>query len=103
MGPHAEAAAPATGAAATKSSRHQAADLTSIAPGTDAGQDTPADESTVHVRDALVLVVLTGDGRCRRTTYLTVAGAERAAERARDRGHRADVVLCHLVPVQVVA
>ncbi|MEO7980340.1 MAG: hypothetical protein ABI807_05560 [Sporichthyaceae bacterium] len=54
-----------------------------------------------HVDGALVVVVCTSAGRYRRRVFLTLASAERSAERAREAGHEASVVLARLVPVEV--
>lgn len=52
----------------------------------------------------LVLVVTTNiDGHHRRRPYLSLAAAQRAAERAVAAGHNAVVVLCELVPVSAVS
>jgi hypothetical protein len=50
------------------------------------------------VRDALVVVVRV-NGHDRRRVYLTLGSATAAAERARERGQDASVVLCRLQPV----
>ncbi|MEZ0490786.1 hypothetical protein AB2L28_00860 [Kineococcus sp. TBRC 1896] len=88
------AAAPATGTAAEKSNRHQAADGTSIAPGTDCV------DLLGIVSGALVVVVKLDGDHYRRRTFLTLKAAERAVERAQARGHQAEVVLCSLQPVE---
>lgn len=49
------------------------------------------------------LAVETGNGRYRRRLFLTLAAAENAVERARDRGQYAEIILVRLVPVEVVA
>lgn len=46
-----------------------------------------------------VLVVQPTDGRYRRRVFLSIEPAWQAARRAEDRGQRADVVLCRLVPM----
>ncbi len=61
-----------------------------------------ADDCTA-LAGVLVLVVHLPEGRERRRVLLTVAAAQRAAARAEAAGHRADVVLCQLMPVGVVA
>lgn len=50
----------------------------------------------------LVTVVQDERGHARRKIYLSLAAAQHAVERARDRGHEAQVVLCQLAPVGVV-
>jgi hypothetical protein len=49
----------------------------------------------------VVLVTITGE-RCRRRPYMTVAAAQRAVERAVDRGETAVVVLAELRPLHRV-
>ena len=49
------------------------------------------------------LAVETGNGRYRRRLFLTLAAAENAVRRARERGQYAEVVLVRVVPVGVVA
>lgn len=51
---------------------------------------------------ALVLLVRTEAGRYRRRVFLTIASAQRAADRATEAGHAAEIVLCALAPVAVV-
>ena len=66
----------------------------------------PQDSTTRHaqqVRGCFVLVVETPGDRYRRRTFLTLAAAERAVDRARLAGHASSVLLCRLVPVAVVA
>jgi hypothetical protein len=46
---------------------------------------------------AHALVVDRGEGRTRRHVYLSLPAAEKAAQAARDRGHRTAVVLVRLV------
>lgn len=68
------------------------------------------DDSTAHRRHAVVLsaaagyavLVETGEGRYRRRLFLTLASAERAVERARDRGKYAYLVLVTLTPTAVI-
>lgn len=50
-------------------------------------------------RLAYVAVVEVAEGKYRRRTYLTLAAAQRAVERAEARGVAASVTLCELVPV----
>lgn len=57
---------------------------------------------TERVRGALVLVVELPEGRHRRRIYLTAAAAERAMQRAQERGQMASIVLAELRPVAVV-
>lgn len=49
------------------------------------------------------LAVETGNGRYRRRLFLTLAAAQNAVNRARERGQYAEVVLVRVVPVGVVA
>ena len=51
---------------------------------------------------ALVVLVYTPNGVVRRRVFLTVAAAQRAADRAEARGDRVRVELCKLVPVSEV-
>ena len=48
------------------------------------------------------VLVETGEGRYRRRLFLTLASAERAVERARDRGKYAYLVLVTLTPQAVI-
>jgi len=50
-------------------------------------------------RLALVAVVETTNGHCRRRVLLSLEAAHRALERANDRGLDARVVLCELIPL----
>ena len=55
------------------------------------------------VRGVFVLVVevpTESEPRHRRRVFLQAQPAQRAADRAVERGHRADVVLCRLEPVE---
>lgn len=54
------------------------------------------------IRGTFVVVVDTGNGRHRRRCYLTINAAQAAADRARDRGQAAVVVLSKLHPVAVI-
>jgi hypothetical protein len=49
-----------------------------------------------------VVLVYTPNGVVRRRVFLTVAAAQRAADRAEARGDRVRVELCKLVPVSEV-
>lgn len=49
------------------------------------------------------MLLHTGHGRYRRRLFLTLAAAERAVDRARDRGQYAELILVRVVPVGVVA
>ncbi|MGW9803847.1 hypothetical protein ACUW6W_001947 [Micrococcus sp. 093350064-1] len=54
----------------------------------------------------LVLVVAhaeAGETRYRRRVFYTVAAAQRAADRAVERGHAASITLCRLAPVTTLA
>ena len=54
---------------------------------------------------ALVITVVTtiAPDQQRRRIFYTIKSAERAVQRAALKGHHADIVLCRLEPVQVVA
>ena len=54
----------------------------------------------LHIDGAFVMVVETTHGKYRRRVWLTLAAAERAAEKARDAGHDAVVMLAELKPLQ---
>lgn len=69
-------------------------DKASLPVGTDIFSGT-----ALHVAGALVVVVDTGHGTHRRRVFLTVKSAQRAADRAIEAGHEAEIVLCRLVPV----
>lgn len=55
--------------------------------------------ASLHVAGALVVVVDTSHGRHRRRVFMTVKSAQRAADRAIEAGHSAEIVLCRLIPV----
>lgn len=55
-----------------------------------------------HVDGAFVVLVETSHGRYRRRVWLTIAPAERAAQKARDAGHNAVVMLAELKPLYEV-
>lgn len=79
-------------------------DSTSMAPTTDRGTTSADAAALVELLDgALVLVVRTAAGRHRRRTFLALRSAERAAARARAAGYHAELVLCQLVPVRLLA
>lgn len=69
-------------------------------------------QSTAHPRDwqevadliegTFVVLVITPQNRARRRCYLTLAAAQRAAERATDRGQFATVVLASVQPIAEV-
>ena len=61
------------------------------------------DRLAQYVQGAFVVVVQVGEDRLRRRIFLSLAAAQHAVERAQDRGHEAQVVLCQLQPVGVVA
>lgn len=56
-----------------------------------------------QVAGAFCLVVTTPAGRYRRRVFLTVAAAEKAAVRATAAGHHAEIVLCRIDPIWIVA
>ena len=49
-----------------------------------------------------VVVVDLGGDRMKRRVYLNLPSAQRAADRAVERGHTARVVLCELAPLGVI-
>lgn len=57
------------------------------------------DEIATHVDGAFVVLVRTSQGRYRRRVWLTLAPAERAAQKAIDAGHSATVILSELKPL----
>lgn len=57
------------------------------------------DKIAEHIDGAYVLLVKTTAGRYRRRCFLTVASAERAVQRAQERGENAVVVLAELKPL----
>ncbi|SNU00956.1 hypothetical protein SAMN06298212_10572 [Ruaniaceae bacterium KH17] len=61
-------------------------------------------KSTVHAPElpAYVVLVSTREGRYRRRVFLSLHSAVHAAERARERGQDADLVLCELRPVEAL-
>jgi len=60
---------------------------------------TPLDDIARHVDGAFVVVVETTGGKYRRRCFLTAASAQRAAERALDRGESATVYMAQLKPL----
>lgn len=63
---------------------------------------TPEDAAAI-AGGAFVVVVQLDEDRYRRRVFLTLAAAERLAEKARERGHVAHVLLSHVLPLGVVA
>lgn len=63
---------------------------------------TPEDAVNV-AGGALVVATHTYGDRHVRRVHLTLAAAQRAVERAEDRGHQAHIVLSRIVPVGVVS
>jgi hypothetical protein len=61
-----------------------------------------ADRLAQYVQGAFVVVVQVGEDRLRRRVFLNLPSAQRAAERARDRGHTAVVALARLDVVGVI-
>ena len=61
------------------------------------------DDAGRSLAGAFAVIVHTDDEKIRRRVYMTLNGAQRAAERAQARGNRAEVVLCELHPVAEVA
>ena len=59
-------------------------------------------EAAVNGVFVLVVDVSTeSEPRLRRRVFLQAQSAQRAADRAVERGHHAEVVLCRLVPVEI--
>ncbi len=52
-----------------------------------------------HFEHALAVIVQLDNDRARRRLFLTLASAERHADKARDSGHEAEVILVALQPV----
>lgn len=78
-----------------------ASNHTDSAPTTDPNLPPILPDSSDLVAGVFVLVVSVPDDpepRRRRRTFFSLKAAERAAARAITRGHRAEVVLCRLVP-----
>lgn len=61
-----------------------------------------ADRLAQYVQGVYVVVVQVGEDRLRRRVYLNLPSAQRAAERAQDRGHTAVVALARLDVVGVI-
>jgi hypothetical protein len=59
----------------------------------------PLDDLAKEIDGSFVLVVRVSGGRYRRRCFLTTASAERAARRAQDAGHDAQVYLAELKPL----
>jgi hypothetical protein len=82
--------------------------LTSLSPALENAEGatlrafTPEDAANVAGGAFVVVVHLLGE-RHRRRVFLTLAAAERAARRAEDAGHRAQVLLSRIVPLGVIA
>ena len=78
-----------------------ASNHTDSAPTADPNLSPILPDSADLVAGVFVLVVTVPDDpepRHRRRTFFSLKAAERAAARAVTRGHRAEVVLCRLVP-----
>lgn len=78
-----------------------ASNHTDSAPTTDPNLPPILPDSADLVAGVFVLVVIVPDDpepRHRRRTFFSLKAAERAAARAVTRGHRAEVILCRLVP-----
>ena len=63
---------------------------------------TPRHDSVLNAAAGYAVLVETGEGRYRRRLFLTLASAERAVNRARDRGKYAYLVLVTLTPTAVI-
>lgn len=68
-----------------------------------ATQSTPRSDAALAAVAGYALAVETGNGRYRRRLFLTLAAAENAVDRARQRGQYAEIILVRVVPVGVVA
>lgn len=66
-------------------------------------ENTRVDSDMLAAAAGYAVLVETGEGRYRRRLFLTLASAERAVERAEDRGQSAHLVLCQIVPTGVIA
>ena len=75
-----------------------------LAAGCSNGSSIPEPAQSV-LDGALVIAVVTtlAPDQQRRRIFYTLKSAERAVQRAALKGHHADIVLCRLEPVQVVA
>lgn len=62
-----------------------------------------ADRLAQYLDGVYAVVVQVGDDRLRRRVYLNLPSAQRAADRARERGREATIALCELHPVGVVS
>ncbi|GAA1706499.1 hypothetical protein GCM10009831_15210 [Dietzia cercidiphylli] len=67
-----------------------------------ADDSTPRHDSALAAAAGYAVLVETGEGRYRRRLFLTLASAERAVNRARDRGKYAHLVLVTLTPTAVI-
>lgn len=63
---------------------------------------TPRRDSVLNAAAGYAVLVETGEGRYRRRLFLTLASAERAVNRARERGKYAYLVLVTLTPTAVI-
>jgi hypothetical protein len=64
--------------------------------------DTPSVPSTADIAaacQAYAVLLLTPAGKYRRRVFLSLHSATAAVQRAQDKGQRAHLVLCRLVPV----
>jgi hypothetical protein len=68
------------------------------------GLDPLADLDAIaeHLRGRFVIQIEVGPDRYRTHVYRNASAAERAVKRANDRGERAHVTLCQMLPVGVV-
>lgn len=64
--------------------------------------DTPTEAQIRAAVAGYAVLVETGEGRYRRRLFLTLASAERAVNRARERGRYAHLVLVTLTPTAVI-
>ena len=63
---------------------------------------TRNEQAVLNAAAGYAVLVETGEGRYRRRLFLTLASAERAVERARERGKYAYLVLVTLTPTAVI-
>ena len=64
------------------------------------GAILPLDAARLReLASAYVVIVITPQGRARRSVYLSLHSASQAVDRAHNRGQHADMVLCQLVPI----
>ncbi len=65
-------------------------------------QDTPGDRLAAMLSGVYVVVLTIDEDHARRRCYFNLPSAQRAADKAEQAGHVADIVLCSLDPVGVI-